>query len=233
MATIDAVPEVELESDAMQEEELESDAMQEEELELEIEILKKRVAIVIGSTRPGRITGGIAEWVLDTAQMGSPLRYELVDLAEVNLPFLDEPVMAAQNHYEHEHTRVWSRLISSYDGFIFVFPQYNWGYPGVLKNALDFLYWEWREKPVSFVTFGTRGGSRAAAQIQGVLQGLHMRELADHLEVRIAEDDVDEQWQLKDIQAILSPYWAQMRAIDEEMVAAVTTPVTEVIDPPL
>jgi NAD(P)H-dependent FMN reductase len=170
---------------------------------------------------------------LNTVQTGSPLRYELVDLAEVNLPFLDEPVMAAQSQYEHEHTRVWSRLISSYDGFIFVFPQYNWGYPGVLKNALDFLYWEWRDKPVSFVTFGTRGGSRAAAQIQGVLQGLHMRELADHLEVRIAEDDVDEQWQLKDIQAILSPYWAQTRAIDEEMVAAVTTPGTEVIDPEL
>jgi NAD(P)H-dependent FMN reductase len=233
MDSIDAMPAEELESEVVQEEELKSDAMQEEELELEIESLKKRVAIVIGSTRPGRISGGIAEWVLDTVQTGSPLRYELVDLAEVNLPFLDEPVMAAQNHYEHEHTRAWSRLISSYDGFIFVFPQYNWGYPGVLKNALDFLYWEWREKPVSFVTFGTRGGSRAAAQIQVVLQGLHMRELADHLEVRIAEDDVDEQWQLKDIQAILSPYWAQTRTIDEEMVAAMTTPGTEVIDPQL
>ncbi|MGC1238151.1 MAG: NAD(P)H-dependent oxidoreductase [Acidimicrobiales bacterium] len=230
MDSIDAMPAEEFESDEMQEEELESDAMQEEELELEIESLKKRVAIVIGSTRPGRISAGIAEWFLDTAQTGSPLRYELVDLAEVNLPFLDEPVMAAQSHYEHEHTRVWSRLIGSYDGFIFVFPQYNWGYPGVLKNALDFLYWEWREKPVSFVTFGTRGGSRAAAQIQVVLQGLHMRELADHLEVRIAEDDVDEQWQLKDIQAILSPYWAQTRAIDEEMVAALTTPGPQVVD---
>jgi NAD(P)H-dependent FMN reductase len=231
MDTVEAMQEEELESDAMQEQELESDAMQEEELELEIESLKKRVAVVIGSTRPGRISAGIAEWVLDTAQTGSPLRYEFIDLAEVNLPFLDEPVMAAQGHYEHEHTHAWSRLISSYDGFIFVFPQYNWGYPGVLKNALDFLYWEWREKPVTFVTFGTRGGSRAAAQIQVVLQGLHMRELPDHLEVRISEDDVDEQWQLKDIHSVLSPYWEQMRAIDAEMVTALTQPVSEDTDP--
>jgi NAD(P)H-dependent FMN reductase len=193
----------------------------------------RRIAVVIGSTRPLRICPVLASWFVDVAGGVGSDRYELVDLLEVNLPFLDEPAPAAKSAYAHEHTREWSRLVSSFDGFVFVFPQYNWGYPAPLKNALDYLYWEWRDKPVSFVTFGTRGGSRAAAQIQGVLQGLHMRELADHLEVRIAEDDVDEQWQLKDIQAILSPYWAQTRAIDEEMVAAVTTPGTEVIDPEL
>jgi NAD(P)H-dependent FMN reductase len=146
----------------------------------------------------------------------------LIDLAAVNLPFLDEPVMAAERHYLHEHTRAWSELVSSFDGFIFVFPQYNWGYPAPLKNALDFLYWEWRDKPVSFVTFGTRGGSRAAAQIQGVFQGLHMVELTDHLEVVISEDDVDEQWQLKDLDVLLSPYRQQARAIDGEMTAALS-----------
>lgn len=183
---------------------------------------RNRVAVVIGSTRPGRISGGIAEWFLNTAQSGSSLKYELIDLAAVNLPFLDEPVMAAERHYLHEHTRAWSELVSSFDGFIFVFPQYNWGYPAPLKNALDFLYWEWRDKPVSFVTFGTRGGSRAAAQIQGVFQGLHMVELTDHLEVVISEDDVDEQWQLKDLDVLLSPYRQQARAIDGEMAAVLS-----------
>jgi NAD(P)H-dependent FMN reductase len=183
-----------------------------------------RVAVVIGSTRPTRISAGIAEWTLRSVQPGSPLHYELIDLAEVNLPFLDEPVMAARGEYVHEHTRSWSRLISSFDGFLFVFPQYNWGYPAVLKNALDFLYWEWREKPVSFVTFGTRGGSRAASQIQGVLQGLHMHELADHLEIRISEDDVDERWQLKDLDGLLAPYRDQAIAIDQEMVVALGRP---------
>jgi NAD(P)H-dependent FMN reductase len=183
-----------------------------------------RVAIIIGSTRPTRISAGIAHWFLDVAQSESSLTYELIDLAVVNLPFLDEPVMAAQGQYEHEHTLAWSHLVSSFDGFVFVFPQYNWGYPAPLKNALDFLYWEWRDKPVSFATFGTRGGSRAALQIQGVFQGLHMRELADHLEIVIGEDDVDEEWQLKDLDGLLSLYREQTRAIDREMVAALSAP---------
>jgi NAD(P)H-dependent FMN reductase len=71
-----------------------------------------------------------------------PLQYELIDLAEINLPFLDEPLKAGLRQYEHEHTRAWSELISGYDGFLFVFPQYNWGYPAPPKNALDFLYYE-------------------------------------------------------------------------------------------
>src|SRR5580658_4853320 len=79
-----------------------------------------RVAVVIGSTRPTRICPGIAEWIMNVAQQDSPLHYELVDLAEVDLPFLDEPLMAALQQYEHEHTRAWSRTVGSYDGFIFV-----------------------------------------------------------------------------------------------------------------
>jgi NAD(P)H-dependent FMN reductase len=81
--------------------------------------------------------------------------------------------------------------VSSVDGFIFVFPQYNWGYPAPLKDALDYLYVEWRDKPASYVTYGTRGGSKAAEQFHQLLQGLHMRELDDHLEVVITDDDVD------------------------------------------
>jgi NAD(P)H-dependent FMN reductase len=181
-----------------------------------------RVAVVIGSTRPARICPGIAEWVRNVAQKDSPLHYELVDLAEVNLPFLDEPLMAALQQYEHEHTREWSRTVSSFDGFIFVFPQYNWGYPAPLKNALDFLFVEWSGKPASFVTYGTRGGSRAAEQFQWILRGLDMRELDEHLEVVITLDDVDEDWQLRDLDLTMAPYLDQIRAIDAQMVAALT-----------
>ncbi len=112
--------------------------------------LTGRIAVVIGSTRPTRICADIARWILRNAQEDSPLHYEIVDLAEVNLPFLDEPLKAALHEYAHEHTVQWSRTVSSYDGFIFVFPQYNWGYPAPLKNALDYLYIEWRDKPVTF-----------------------------------------------------------------------------------
>ncbi|MGC2486013.1 MAG: NADPH-dependent FMN reductase [Acidimicrobiales bacterium] len=180
----------------------------------------RRIAVVIGSTRPGRICAGIAGRFADLAGEESSLRYELVDLAEVNLPFLDEPVPAALNQYQHEHTRAWSQLVRSFDGFVFVFPQYNWGYPAPLKNALDFLYWEWRDRPVSFVTYGNHGGSRAALQIQGVLEGLHMKELSDHLEVRITDEDVDDKGQILDVDAVLVPYRDQMRSINAQMTAA-------------
>ena len=179
-----------------------------------------RIAVVIGSTRPTRICPGIAEWVRNVAQKDSPLHYELVDLGEIDLPFLDEPWMAALQQYEHEHTRAWSRLVASFDGFIFVFPQYNWGYPAPLKNALDYLFVEWSDKPASFVTYGTRGGSKAAAQFQGVLGGLDMRELQDHLEVVITLEDLDDDWQLRDLELTLRPYVDQTRAIDHQMVAA-------------
>ncbi|MFZ0667897.1 MAG: NADPH-dependent FMN reductase [Acidimicrobiales bacterium] len=179
-----------------------------------------RVAVVIGSTRPTRICPGIAGWILHVAQENSPLHYELIDLAEINLPFLDEPLKAALGEYRHEHTRAWSRTVSSYDAFIFVFPQYNWGYPGVLKNALDFLYREWQGKPVSFATYGTRGGSKGAEQIRGVLAGLHMLELGDHLEIVITDADVDEDWQLRDLDAVMNPYRGRIGAIDASMVEA-------------
>jgi NAD(P)H-dependent FMN reductase len=194
--------------------------------------VSERIAVVIGGTRPGRICPGIAEWVgrfkgsavRAIAQEHSSLRYELLDLAEVDLPFLDEPLMAALGQYQHEHTRAWSRPVSSYAGFVFVFPQYNWGYPAPLKNALDFLYAEWDGKPVSYVTYGTRGGNRGARQIREVLTGLHMRELDDHLEVVFTEEDVDEESELKDLESTLRPYVAQTRTIDVQMVDALKGP---------
>jgi NAD(P)H-dependent FMN reductase len=145
----------------------------------------------------------------------------LLDLAVVDLPFLDEPLMAALQQYEHEHTRAWSRTVSSFDGFFFVFPQYNWGYPAPLKNALDFLYAEWREKPVSFLTYGTRGGSQAAEQFSRVLLGLEMRELDDHIEGVIERKDLDEKWQLRDLDQTFQRYTEQAMIIDAQMARSI------------
>jgi NAD(P)H-dependent FMN reductase len=183
---------------------------------------RQRIAVIIGSTRPTRICAGIAGWARAALAAGSELSYELLDLAEVDLPFLDEPLKAALHQYEHEHTRAWSRLIAGYDGFLFVFPQYNWGYPGVLKNALDYLYDEWHGKPASFVTYGTRGGSKAAVAFAEVLNGLHMRILDDHVEAIITDDDVDGDWQLIDPGATLAPVRPQLAKIDAEMTEALT-----------
>jgi NAD(P)H-dependent FMN reductase len=182
--------------------------------------VSKRVAVVIGSTRPTRICPGIAEWTKHVLGQDSLLHYELIDLAEINLPFLDEPLKAALRQYEHEHTRAWSETVSAYDGFVFVFPQYNWGYPAPLKNALDFLYFEWHEKPAASVTYGTRGGSKSAQQLQGVLEGLHMRPLSDRIEYAITDADVDGDWQLRDLDATLGPYREQVKQLDAQLVEA-------------
>src|ERR1700677_2538864 len=150
-----------------------------------------RVAVIIGSTRPARICPGIARWSRQALNEDSPLRYDVIDLADVGLPFLDEPLKPALRDYEHEHTKAWASLIIGYQGFVFVFPQYNWGYPAPLKNALDFLYYEWRGKPAASVTYGTRGGGKGADQLRQVFEGLHMRLLETRLEVVITDGQVD------------------------------------------
>jgi NAD(P)H-dependent FMN reductase len=175
---------------------------------------------MIGSTRPNRICPDIAHWALPILQAGSQLHYELLDLAEVDLPFLDEPLVPAVGNYAHEHTRAWSRRVSTFDAFVFIFPQYNWGYPAPLKNALDFLYAEWHDKPAGLVTYGTRGGNKGAEQLRGVLQGLHMRPLDAGVELRISHDDVDPTEHLLDLDATLDPFRAAVRALDEQLAEA-------------
>jgi NAD(P)H-dependent FMN reductase len=174
-----------------------------------------RIAVVVGSTRPTRICADIAHWAREQLAAGSALDYEILDLAETGLPFLDKPLKAALDEYAHEHTRAWSRTVEAYDGLFFVFPQYNWGYPAVLKNALDFLYREWRGKPASLLTYGTRGGHLAADQFLQVLRGLHMEPLESHVEVIITTDDVDGAWQLSDLERTLRPAGPQLASIDQ------------------
>ncbi|MEV6276814.1 NAD(P)H-dependent oxidoreductase [Nocardia sp. NPDC051832] len=180
-----------------------------------------KVAVVIGSTRPTRICPEIAAWIRDVLQEGSPLQYELLDLAEQKLPLLDEPLKAALRQYQHDHTKRWSRTVDFYSGFLFVLPQYNWGYPAALKNALDYLYHEWSGKPAAVATYGTRGGGKGAAQLLQVLQGLHMRAVDDHLELVVTDADVDENWQLIDVGVTLRPYREQVRGIDQQLVEAI------------
>jgi NAD(P)H-dependent FMN reductase len=182
--------------------------------------IASRVAVIAGSTRPGRICPGLTQWSQQALNEESTLCYDFVDLADVGLPFLDEPLKPALRDYQHEHTKAWSHLVSGYKGFVFVFPQYNWGYPAPLKNALDFLYYEWHGKPATSVTYGTRGGGKGADQINQVFEGLHMRPLETRLEVVITDDQVDRDWQLTDLAATMRPYAKLIRQLDDEMIEA-------------
>ena len=124
--------------------------------------------------------------------------------------------MASRGRYEREHTIRWSELVRSYDGFVFVFPQYNWGYPAVLKNALDFLYHEWANKPAGLVTYGSRGGGLAAAQLRQVLQGLHTRGTETNIELK-TDETMASDGDFHDIDAAFADYLAQVTALAAEI----------------
>lgn len=125
-----------------------------------------RIGIILGSTRPGRNGEAVADWVYSRAQERTDAEFELVDLAEFPLPHLDEPMPPAMNQYQNDHTKEWAEKIASFDGFIFVTPEYNHSTSGVLKNAIDFLFTEWNNKSVGFVSYGAVGGTRAVEHLR-------------------------------------------------------------------
>jgi len=134
------------------------------------------IQVIIGSTRPRRIGPQIAAWVAALGRATVPAEFDLVDLRDWPLPMDDEPgIPAAGGGYACAHTTAWAEKIAQASAFVFVTPQYNWGYPAPLKNALDHLYQEWSGKPAVIVTYGARGGHKCAAQLRQVLEGLHMR----------------------------------------------------------
>ena len=128
-----------------------------------------RIAIIIGSTRPGRKGEAVAKWVYEIAQKHSDAEFELVDIKDFNLPLLDEPASPIMGQYSKPHTKVWADKIASFDGYVFVTPEYNHGISGALKNAIDFLYAEWNDKAAGFVGYGGAGGARAVEQLRLVL----------------------------------------------------------------
>jgi NAD(P)H-dependent FMN reductase len=133
-----------------------------------------RIAIVIGSTRPARRTEVAARWVAQLAEKhpavaAGDVTVESVDLTEMDLPLLDEPRAAIFGEYSKPYTRAWAEAIASYDGFIFVTPEYNHSLPAALKNAIDFLYAEWNDKAAGFVSHGIHGGTRAVEHLRVIL----------------------------------------------------------------
>ncbi|GMU35232.1 MAG: NAD(P)H-dependent oxidoreductase [Planctomycetia bacterium] len=128
-----------------------------------------KLAIIIGSTRPGRVGESVARWVYELAQKRGDADYELVDIKDFNLPLLDEPISPSQGKYSKEHTKRWAAKIASFDGYVFVTPEYNHGISGALKNAIDFIYAEWNNKAAGFVGYGSAGGVRAVEHMRLVM----------------------------------------------------------------
>ncbi|KAJ5159890.1 uncharacterized protein N7482_006894 [Penicillium canariense] len=158
------------------------------------------VGLIVCSTRKPRACPQIAQFVLDTIQSMEtnaantvPVP-QLIDLAEWNLPMFDESDIPSQikdsSQYDHPHTREWSKEVQRYNAFIFVVPQYNWGYPAVIKNAIDYLYHEWNGKPAIVVSYGGHGGGKCNKQLREVLQGVRMSPISSNVELTFPWRDV-------------------------------------------
>lgn len=152
------------------------------------------IKVIVGSTRNGRFGIQPATWIMELSKEYPDATFELVDLAEVNLPMFDDatpPSMVTDNNYDKESTRLWAKTIGEADGFVFVTAEYNYGVPAALKNALDTVSNEWNFKPVAYVSYGTAaGGSRAVEHLRGSAGWLRQYDIRE--------------------QVILSNYWAQL-----------------------
>lgn len=149
-----------------------------------------KIAIISGSTRPGRKSNQVAAWVRDNANCPGA-DFTVVSLAEVGLPLLDEPVPARAGIYEHDHTQQWSRIVNSYDGYVIVTPEYNHSVPAALKNAIDFLYAEWNDKAVGFVGYGADGGVRAVEHLRQIMAEVRSATVGTSVALSLFDDFAD------------------------------------------
>jgi NAD(P)H-dependent FMN reductase len=147
-----------------------------------------KIGIILGSTRPGRNGEQVARWILDIASKRTDAEFELIDLLDFPLPHLDETMPPSMGQYENEHTRAWAAKVDSYDGFVMVTPEYNHSTSGVLKNALDFVYAEWNNKAVGFVSYGSVGGARAVEHLRLIAGELQMADVRQQVALSLATE---------------------------------------------
>ena len=140
--------------------------------------------IIVTSTRPGRKSPAFAQWISEEAAKHPEFNTVILDLKEINLPFMDEEHHPIMKKYEHQHTKDWSRKIDEADAFIFVTPEYNYGFTAPFKNAIDYLHLEWKHKPVGILSYGgVSAGTRAAQMMKQVLTALSITPLTDAVSV--------------------------------------------------
>ncbi|WP_027344037.1 NADPH-dependent FMN reductase [Hamadaea tsunoensis] len=148
-----------------------------------------KIAVIVGSTRPGRRGRMVADWVASVAAREQPaVEFDVVDLADFDLPLLDEPQPALFGRYATAHARSWARCVAGYDGFVFVTPEYNHSVPAALKNALDFVYAEWNNKAAGFVGYGLHGATRAVEHLRLILAELRVATVRTQVTLTLHQD---------------------------------------------
>lgn len=151
------------------------------------------VHVIVASTRPNCAGRTVAAWIVDVARKHSGLEVQLLDLAEIDLPLMDEPAHPVLQEYAHEHTKRWSATIALGDAFVIVTPEYNHSFPASLKNALDYLNREWAYKPVGLVSYGgVSAGLRSATALKPVLLALRMVPVLDAVSIPFVATMIDD-----------------------------------------
>ncbi len=175
---------------------------------------KPTLMIVVGSTRPGRVGLPVAEWIQERAVAHGAFEVDLADLAEINLPFMDEPNHPRLRQYTHAHTQAWSARVEAAAAFVFVSPEYNHGLSAPLKNAIDYLHNEWRHKPVGLVTYGgVSAGTRAAQMIKPIVAALSMVPMVEAVTIPFVSQFLDEEGKVKPNEIMLTSASAMFDAL--------------------
>jgi NAD(P)H-dependent FMN reductase len=171
--------------------------------------------VVIASTRPTRVGMAVGRWFVDRATEHPAFDVDLVDLAELDLPFMDEPEHPRFARYVHDHTRRWSARVKAADAFVFVTPEYNHGYNAPLKNAIDFLHHEWEYKPVGFVSYGgVAAGTRAVQQLKPVVAVLRMTPLSDAVYIPFVHQHLNQDRQFQPSDELETAATALLEALE-------------------
>jgi NAD(P)H-dependent FMN reductase len=177
-------------------------------------VSKPVLLVIIGSTRPGRVGPSVADWIVERAKARGDFEVRVADLAEQNLPIFDEPNHPRFGQYVHQHTKDWSAVVAPADAFVFVIPEYNYGFNAATKNAIDYLNGEWANKPAGIVSYGgIAAGTRATQMLKQVLTALRIMPVMDAVNIAFVAQHLDEDGRLK---------------ADEGMDLAATTMLNEV-----
>jgi len=162
----------------------------------------KKVALIISSVRGVRVGPSVVDWVHKTLKTSSATpapELSIVDIATFNLPAFNEKAMPAmvpdKAQFEFEHSKKWSAAIAPFDGYIFVSPEYNYGVPGAVKNAIDYLYNEWIGKPVLIITYGIQGATIASGNLKETLTGMKLRVVETRPQLKFAGPGQEEMFQ--------------------------------------
>jgi NAD(P)H-dependent FMN reductase len=166
-------------------------------------VTKPVLRIIIGSTRPGRVGPSVAAWITERAREHGGFDVQVTDLAELNLPMLDEPNHPRLRQYAHQHTKDWSALVEASDAFIFVTPEYNYAFNAALKNAIDYLYHEWHNKAAGIVSYGgVAAGTRATQMLKQVLTALKIMPVLEAVNIPFVHTHLDEDRRFKSTELI-------------------------------